>query len=764
MDKESKIKAILKGIVSKLITVAVVALLVVLYVTFASDKKGTKDNYGTKLDLTKYVEATAAQKAEYAGIMLDDHRLIAKSDTHELYLKDDTLSIKVKDLKTGEVMDSTIADPKVDYQSWKGYLQSGVVVTLLKRLDYVQVDMVNSENDITITDLTNGFKAQVELTPYGVEFTMYVTLEENDVCVAIPNNSIKEYGTEYLVSDISVYPTMGATHLGEVEGYMLIPDGSGALISLEDKEGKFTGGYTKYIYGLDDGFDNETNVTLLWDEIDMVSDSENILAPIYGMVHTDRQMGYIAIIKEGDKRATISAIPNGAFTNYNRIYSKFIYNTTYVEYTSQDKQGGSYERVETQRTQMDIDMCFSFVSGDKANYTGLAIEYREYLLDNDMINTDADISYNTRIDFLGTERENWLTTTTAVPMTTVENIRKIFDELKDANVTDILSVYKGWQDGGIQDVPIQNMNADSSIGGTGELVKLVDELKGTDIDFYLYQDAVKFNPAETNSTFNVMKMTNKRVFEQSVYMDVYKTFNLLIPQRSVEILKGMTSKYTDKGIENVALAGISNKLYSHFDSGVHYTRQDTADMFEKAVANTDKYMNTTLEQPFAYLWKYTNAFLDMPVASSNYIYESEQVPFLSIALKGIVPMYSEYVNFEANKQQFFLKLVETGIFPSFYITHEDSADLIYTNSADVYSSKYSVYKQEIIDYAGTLSAFNAKVEGAMISNHEILDSGAVVVTYDNGVKVYINYTDHELVIDDITVGAMEFMIGGEGNE
>lgn len=764
MDKENKVKAILKGIVSKLITVAVVALFVVLYVTFASDKKGTRDNYGTKLDLTKYVEATEAQKAEYAGVMLDDHRLIAKSDTHELYLKDDTLSIKVKDLKTGQVMDSTIADPKVDYQSWKGYLQSGVVVTLLKRLDYVQVDMVNSENEITITDLENGFKAQVELTPYGVEFTMYVTLEENDVCVAIPNNSIKEYGTEYLVSDISVYPTMGATHLGEVEGYMLIPDGSGALISLEDKEGKFTGGYTKYIYGLDDGFDNEKNVTLLWDEIDMVSDSENILAPVYGMVHTDRQMGYIAIIKEGDKRATISAIPNGAFTNYNRVYSKFIYNTTYVEYTSQDKQGGSYERVETQRTQMDIDMCFSFVSGDKANYTGLAIEYREYLLDNDLVNTDADVSYNTRIDFLGTERENWLTTTTAVPMTTVENIRKIFDELKDANVTDILSVYKGWQDGGIQDVPIQNMNADGSIGGTGELIKLVDELKDTDIDFYLYQDAVKFNPKETNSTFNVMKMTNKRVFEQSVYMDVYKTFNLLIPQRSVEILKGMTSKYTDKGIQNIALAGITNKLYSHYDSGVHYTRQDTADMFEQAVANTDKYMNTTLEQPFAYLWKYTDAFLDMPVASSNYIYESEQVPFLSIALKGIVPMYSEYVNFEANKQQFFLKLVETGIFPSFYITYEDSAALIYTNSADIYSSKYSVYKQEIIDYAGTLSAFNAKVEGAMISNHEILDSGAVVVTYDNGVKVYINYTNSELVIDGNTVGAMEFMIGGEGNE
>ena len=58
----------------------------------------------------------------------------------------------------------------------------------------------------------------------------------------------------------------------------------------------------------------------------------------------------------------------------------------------------------------------------------------------------------------------------------------------------------------------------------------------------------------------------------------------------------------------------------------------------------------------------------------------------SIVLKGVMPMYSEYVNFEANKKEFFLKMVETGTFPSFYITKESSSDLVNTNSSDIYSS------------------------------------------------------------------------------
>jgi homoserine trans-succinylase len=79
------------------------------------------------------------------------------------------------------------------------------------------------------------------------------------------------------------------------------------------------------------------------------------------------------------------------------------------------------------------------------------------------------------------------------------------------------------------------------------------------------------------------------------------------------------------------------------------------------------------------------------------VYEDESIPFLSMVLKGVMPVYSEYVNFEANKQEFFLKMVETGTYPSFYITKESSANLIYTNWLNYFvyqSTPYDIKKVE----------------------------------------------------------------------
>ena len=124
-------------------------------------------------------------------------------------------------------------------------------------------------------------------------------------------------------------------------------------------------------------------------------------------------------------------------------------------------------------------------------------------------------------------------------------------------------------------------------------------------------------------------------------------------------------------------------------------------------------------------------------------------------------MYSEYVNFEANKEEFFLKLVETGTYPSFYITKASSADLIYTNSSDIYSSQYEVYKNEIIEYTEKLGEVNAAVEGAVITGHEILENGVRVVSYSNGVKIYLNYSRSSQTVDGISLESMSYKVVSE---
>ena len=68
-------------------------------------------------------------------------------------------------------------------------------------------------------------------------------------------------------------------------------------------------------------------------------------------------------------------------------------------------------------------------------------------------------------------------------MTTVDNIREIYSELEEEGVTDILSVYKGWQKNGINALPIEKYKADRDIGGTAKLTELIKECENRGVDF-----------------------------------------------------------------------------------------------------------------------------------------------------------------------------------------------------------------------------------------------------------------------------------------
>ena len=61
---------------------------------------------------------------------------------------------------------------------------------------------------------------------------------------------------------------------------MFIPDGNGALIYLDDKDGRYASGYSQMIYGADAGFTESTTETLLWGRYQTVNESEKVLAPV----------------------------------------------------------------------------------------------------------------------------------------------------------------------------------------------------------------------------------------------------------------------------------------------------------------------------------------------------------------------------------------------------------------------------------------------------------------------------------------------------
>ena len=712
----------------------------------------------TAVCLLASVTVFAPMRAQAAQDQINGHSLIAENDHYALYMNEEYLSIIVQDKATGAYMESAVSyDDNKNNATWSAAMRSALVLTVIYGItDTQQADLINDEvtKDITYTD--NGFSAKVYWSKYKFGMTLEVELTEDGVIASVPDESIVEDGEDYFIGTISVYPYLGHSYLDQKEGYMFIPDGNGALIYLEDKEGRFRSGFTSMIYGDDPGFARQS-ASNLWQDHNIINDANKVIAPVFGMAHTSEGIAYLAVVEKGAERASIIANPNGANVDYNRIYARFTERVVFTQYNG-NNSSSAYQTAETGRSHSDLQVHWIFLAGDDANYCGMANAYRAYLLERGDLVPSADNSYNTRVDFLGSDRESWVVGTSAVVMTTTDDIREIYEDLKKEGVTDLFSVYKGWQKGGIYNLPIGSYKADSKIGGTGDLTSLMEEAENAGIQFYLYNDALRLNPVESSSVFNVVKQINRRRFSESTYKDVYEEFLYLIPSRTGTLLGQFVNSCTKKGVNNLALAGITNTLYSNYYDNVFYSRHNTAEEYDKIFGQIAGQTDLVMEQPFAYLWKYTDAFLDMPLYTSNYMYEDESIPFMSIVLKGVMPMYSEYVNFEANKQEFFLKMVETGTFPSFYITKESSSDLVNTNSSDIYSSQYDVYRDTMIAYARELAEINAKVEGAYIVGHEIRENNVTVVTYGNGAKIYLNYGSSAVQTDGYTIEGMSIKV------
>jgi hypothetical protein len=742
------------------IVIAVLALIIYLAIN-GSNKKNAMNVTQAQQEVTEpkasLSDGTVDTKKEING-----HHLVAANDNYELYLYEPALSIIVKDVKTGEIMESTVRDQErlgnVN-DTWTGFLQSGIVVELQEDTNTMQKKLGIEQSGATVSVelIPGGFHAKLDYGSYDLGFEVEVKLyDDGSITATIPESSIYENNEKEKIGNIYLFPLLGNSRLGETDGYMFVPDGNGALIYLDDKEGRFDSGYVQKVYGSDVGVGESYVLSLLWSKYETHNDAETILAPVYGMVHTEKGLGYLAVIESGEEEASIYATPNGAYSDYNWVTAAFRKCTTYIQPTS--NSGGSVTKV-TDRIKYDISIRYFFVDGDNANYAGLAKSYRNYLLEKGELSLNEDEDFKVRLDFLGSDVENWMLWKKNDTVTTVDNIEEIYDDLETEGVTDILSIYKGWQDGGYYNMPVTSYDVESDIGGKRALSKLMEECDEKNIDFYLYVDGVRANPETANTTFDTVKKMDKRLYQESTYQNVYDTFVYWTPQKTIENMEKLTKSFTRNNINKVAVSNIGNTLFTYTMGDTMQTRAVSKYLYEQALNETGESLELMLESPVQCYWQYTSAIIDMPISDSDYIYTDQSVPFLSIALKGIMPMYGEYVNFEANEREYFLKLVETGIYPSFYLTYENPSDLIYTNSSDVYTSQYSVYRSQILSYYDELKNINSLTAGSLIINHEVTDTGIIIVTYDNGVKLYINYSDEAQSADGVEVDALSYVIG-----
>lgn len=153
-----------------------------------------------------------------------------------------------------------------------------------------------------------------------------------------------------------------------------------------------------------------------------------------------------------------------------------------------------------------------------------------------------------------------------------------------------------------------------------------------------------------------------------------------------------------------------------------------------------------------YSYKYLSLIEDMPLSGGNSAVFDQEVPFCQIVLHGSMDYSTSAINNESDEETAVLKAIETGSGLHYILNKNIENSLFDTDSTALFSSSFdSNAENAAAAYNSVLKALDG-LNDKKIVNHYYIGDVAVTV-YENGSRIFVNYSDSDAKADNITVPA-----------
>jgi hypothetical protein len=299
-------------------------------------------------------------------------------------------------------------------------------------------------------------------------------------------------------------------------------------------------------------------------------------------------------------------------------------------------------------------------------------------------------------------------------------------------------IYYGWQPKGAATVPPRSLKLDGTLGSAGELRALAEEVAAGGGNFYLYLDpqaalweeggySERRDLAMSITNFNLLGYNRGKINHYFNWDALSERYRSLSEDVFAEIPAGL------------ALDGLVSTLYTDFKDDHFLNREEAILRYQELLAESGG--NLALYLPNDYFFGEMQAYYDIPIDNSGYLYMGEAVPFIQVVLAGYVPYYGTPLNFSSDLQGDLLRHADFGVYPSYFLSEEVTANILNTRSSWIYSSSYGQWGEEVEESYQWLNNLLGPVKGAEITGRETLAQGVMATTYSNGMQIIVNYSD-----------------------
>ena len=561
------------------------------------------------------------------------------------------------------------------------------------------------------------------------------------------------------LTSIHFLPAFGAGMPGQ-EGYIVVPDGSGALINFDKVHPVYTTEYRMPVYG-------DPTITPLQDEW---LPEDNM--PVFGIVHLDSQSpskaeGMLAVITEGAANASIVATPAGQRANLYQASVKFDYRPQYEALSTGMSRQLQYA---WKPLPGDRQVVYYFVNGTGANYSGLAQRYRQYLMQTQHVQPlPAKPQAPFLLRVLNGIREIGVPFAPFERATTFAQTQQMATDLQSQGVGDIRLTLEGWMlNGYAWDATTPQMwPPDRRLGGTGGLVKLAEWGKAHNVQLVLASDVE--HAWSGKNGFNPRKDALHQE-SQLFLLELGKGY-LISPDWAAQKLYPQLEKQIKRaGVSGTDFDYLARDVYPNYQPQHMLDRQQATQQWTAMMSSArDQLGSAGAQGGSLYALGSADYFYNAPLDDSGFNYETRQVPFWEIAVHGLALYSGRESNLMSNPQLQKLQMIEDGALPVWELTWQTASSVRYTYYKDLYSSQYAEWSpQAVSEYKQEQQRGYSRLAYVQMTNDSEVQPGVDVVDYADGSHVIVNYNDSAVTLaqyGNVTVPAQDYTVipGGGGH-